>query len=280
MSWQNLVSVDWLLPLIDLQNHLYSILTRILRIVFLRFPSRCRRSPCFCSSSWPISSSHEKFWHMSETCWLMPTLANPTLAILAVRLWPIPTLAKPTLAKQIWPTLAKPTSANLNWPTWAKPTLAQIGKKKNKMKKTKHGRTNTRRVGPRRVGAPKGEGPQISRFFPFPATVSLFLCLSGCLLVEFWWCLKWWGPEMCTFGVLGLSCEAPAGRSTLWNTKIGQSRFGHSRSRPRLAKVGQNIGQSRFVHSRFGQSLPWPTCFRSQTQFWFPLHIYLAGNRL
>ena len=25
-------------------------------------------------------------------------------------------------------------------------------------------------------------------FLPFPVTVSLFLCLSGCLLVEFWWC--------------------------------------------------------------------------------------------
>ena len=28
--------------------------------------------------------------------------------------------------------------------------------------------------------------------------------------VEFWWCLKRRGPEMCAFGVLGLSCEAPA----------------------------------------------------------------------
>ena len=52
------------------------------------------------------------------------------------------------------------------------------------MKKTKHGRTNTRRVGPRRWRA------QNFAFFPFPATVSLFLCLSGCLLVEFWLCLK------------------------------------------------------------------------------------------
>ena len=36
--------------------------------------------------------------------------------------------------------------------------------------------------------------------------------------------------------------------------KIGQSRFGQSRSRPRLAKVGRKIGQSRFGQSRFGQS--------------------------
>ena len=46
-------------------------------------------------------------------------------------------------------------------------------------------------------------------FLPFPATVSLFLCLSGCLLVEFRWCLRRRSPQMCTFGVLGLSCEAP-----------------------------------------------------------------------
>ena len=94
--------------------------------------------------------------------------------------------------------------------------------------------------GPRRVGAPKGGGPQgwgarrvggpnterwgpkgwgtegwgtqnFTLFLPFPATVSLFLCLSGCLLVEFWWCLKRRGPEMCTFGVLGLSCASPGG---------------------------------------------------------------------
>ena len=59
-------------------------------------------------------------------------------------------------------------------------------------------------------GAPKGGGPKISRFFSLSATVSLFLCLSGCLLVELWWCLKRRNPQMCTVGVLGLSCEAPA----------------------------------------------------------------------
>ena len=48
-------------------------------------------------------------------------------------------------------------------------------------------------------------------FLPFPATVSLFLCLSGCLLVEFWWCFEGRNPEMCTFGVLGLSCASPGG---------------------------------------------------------------------
>ena len=40
-------------------------------------------------------------------------------------------------------------------------------------------------------------------FLPFPATVSLFLCLSGCLLVEFWWCLKRRGLKCARFGLSG-----------------------------------------------------------------------------
>ena len=50
--------------------------------------------------------------------------------------------------------------------------------------------------------------PKISRFFF--SSPALFLCLSGCLLVEFWWWLKPRDTEMCAFGVLGLLCEAPA----------------------------------------------------------------------
>ena len=43
--------------------------------------------------------------------------------------------------------------------------------------------------------------PKISFFFPSPATLSL-----GVFSYKFWWCLKRRG--MCTFRVLGLSCEA------------------------------------------------------------------------
>ena len=84
---------------------------------------------------------------------------------------------------------------------WANPFLAQIG---------------VLVVWPRRVGAPKGGprrvgGPEgFCAFFPSPAPFSLFLFVSGCLLVVFWWCLKRRGSQMSTFGVLGLSCEAPA----------------------------------------------------------------------
>ena len=57
-------------------------------------------------------------------------------------------------------------------------------------------------------GAPKGGRPKISRFFSSPATFLIFSPLSGGLLVEF--LVVFEAPQMCTFGVLGLSCETPA----------------------------------------------------------------------
>ena len=50
---------------------------------------------------------------------------------------------------------------------------------------------------------PPPDRPKCRSFFPLLPPFSFFLCLSGCLLVECWWCLKWWGPEMCTFGLSG-----------------------------------------------------------------------------
>ena len=79
-----------------------------------------------------------------------------------------------------------------------------------------------RRVGPKpqkkverrggRVGSegwsPEGwEAQNFALFFPLPSQF-LFFPLSGWLLVEFWWCFE--APQMCTFRVLGLSCETPA----------------------------------------------------------------------
>ena len=73
--------------------------------------------------------------------------------------------------------------------------------------------------------SPEGWGAQnFALFFPPPATVSLFLCLFGCLLVEFWWCLKRRGPEMCTFGVLGLSCASPGLQKHHQNSTKGPPR--------------------------------------------------------
>ena len=65
-----------------------------------------------------------------------------------------------------------------------------------------------RKSGGSKGGGSKGGGPEILRFFfPVRSQFSFFSSLSGGLLVKFWWCLKRRSPEMCTFGVLGLSCE-------------------------------------------------------------------------
>ena len=61
------------------------------------------------------------------------------------------------------------------------------------------------------MGLRRAGGPQFRVFvFPLPPQFSFFLPSLGGLLVEFWWCLKRRGPEMRTFGALGLSCETPA----------------------------------------------------------------------
>ena len=64
-------------------------------------------------------------------------------------------------------------------------------------------------------GGPEGwGGPKFRAYSSLSRPhVRSFLCLSGYLLVEFWWCLRRRSPQMCTFGVLGLSCEAPWDRS-------------------------------------------------------------------
>ena len=59
-------------------------------------------------------------------------------------------------------------------------------------------------------GGSKGGGPKISRFFPSPTT-SFTLLVSHCVFSWFFggvW--KRRGRQMCTFGVLRLSCEPPA----------------------------------------------------------------------
>ena len=58
-------------------------------------------------------------------------------------------------------------------------------------------------------GGPEGcGGPKISR-----RKSRSFLPSLGVFSVEFWWRLKRRGPQMCTFGVLWLFCEAPAPES-------------------------------------------------------------------
>ena len=91
------------------------------------------------------------------------------------------------------------------------------------------GKVGSRSLGPRSLGS-QGWGPEgwaeawgavgwgaqnFAFFFPFPPLLSFCFPSLGGPFVEFWWCLKPRGAQMCTFGVLWLSCEAPAasGRS-------------------------------------------------------------------
>ena len=183
-------------------------------------------------------------------CWslqrLRPFWANPFWAIL---IWPF--LANPFLASPFWvgrfwpnPFLANPFLANpfLAYPFWGQPFLAQIdvlvvsqSVRPRRVGAPKGGGPNPEKVGaqkegwvprgwgPRRVGGAKGGEPKILRFFsPLPAPFLLFLSLSGCLLVEFR-CLKRRSPQMCTFGVLGLSCASPGGPvKCLYLARIGR----------------------------------------------------------
>ena len=63
--------------------------------------------------------------------------------------------------------------------------------------------------GPEGVGAEGWGAQNFALFFPLPPEISFFSSLSGGFLVEFW-CLKRQDAQMCAFGVLWLSCEAPA----------------------------------------------------------------------
>ena len=53
-------------------------------------------------------------------------------------------------------------------------------------------------------------GPKFRSFFHSLATIFIISSLLGVLALNFGGVLKRRVPEMCTFGVLGLSCEAPA----------------------------------------------------------------------
>ena len=93
--------------------------------------------------------------------------------------------------KMDWPKLAWPKSVmTLTAETFlANPILAKISVfsvvsqsvRPRRMGAPKGGGQNPEKVGPRRVG-----GPKFRVFFSLLPTISLFLSLSGSLLVEFW----------------------------------------------------------------------------------------------
>ena len=98
-------------------------------------------------------------------------------------------------------------------------------------------KVGSRRVGPPRVGPRRVGGPKFRAFFfPLPPQFAFFSPSLVGPCVEFWWCLKRRGGQMCAFGVLGLSCEAPAKN---WP----KSKLAELEEKKKLAEV--EIGRSR-----------------------------------
>ena len=87
---------------------------------------------------------------------------------------------------------------------------------------------------PRRVGGLKvGGGQNFELFFPLPPQFSFFLSV---------------GPEMCTFGVLGLSCETPAVSRTFLGASLQkhhQNSTKRHRERHKKERNGVGRGEKR-----------------------------------
>ena len=64
-------------------------------------------------------------------------------------------------------------------------------------------------MGPEVMGSEGWGAQNVALFFRLPLPFSLFLSLSGGLFVVFGGVCEDRDLQMCTFGVLGLSCEAP-----------------------------------------------------------------------
>ena len=60
------------------------------------------------------------------------------------------------------------------------------------------------------AGPPPPDRPNFRSFFPSPATIFILSSSPGGRFVEFWRSLKRRDPQLCTFGVLELSCETRA----------------------------------------------------------------------
>ena len=114
-----------------------------------------------------------------------------------IRLWP--NRLWPEKFHRLWPTLI-----GRLWPTLAKPAPmggAPMG-----------GGPKPRKSGAQKGGAQKGGGPNILRFFfPFPPPFRCFCVSLGVFSWNFGGVLKRRCPELCMFGVLGLSCASPGG---------------------------------------------------------------------
>ena len=80
----------------------------------------------------------------------------------------------------------------------------------------------------RRVG-----GPEFRAFFPSPATIFIPSSLSvGVFSWNFRGVFERRDPEMCTFGVLGLTCESPGVKPDIFKITGPGSASSHARRTP------------------------------------------------
>ena len=143
---------------------------------------------------------------------------------------------------------------------------------------------HTRVDGAPKSGAPKGGGPKISRFFPSPGKLVLFFPLwgssRGILVVfsagfgDFPGVFSWnfggvferRGAQRCTFGVLGLLCEAPAAplHYTLHTTQHSLHFYTLHITHCTLHTAQQHTNTHKHTQThtntsrKFGQSRFWP----------------------
>ena len=96
--------------------------------------------------------------------------------------------------------------------------------------------------------------------FPSPATISFFFCLSGNLLVEFWWCLKRAGREMCK---IRWSCPGWFWRSVGFPLQCLQPQL--SIAKGILASVSWTINCARLTSSRNAPTRFFFFFFRDET---------------
>ena len=99
--------------------------------------------------------------------------------------------------------------------------------------------------GVQKGGAPKGGGQKFRAFFSLllPEFSVFFLSLGVRPVEFFWWCLKRWVPEMCTFGVLGLSCASPPG--------LQKHHQNSTKEAPREGEKNENCGGKREKKAKF-----------------------------
>ena len=145
---------------------------------------------------------------------------------------------------------------------------AEVGARTVKPRRVEAPKGGAPKGGPRRVEAPEGWVAQnFALFFLSPATIFVLSSLSGCLLVEFWLCLKRRGPEMCTFGLSG--CRTFQGPGASNTTKIPREDPQREKRKERNGggrgeKKREVLGPPPFGPPPFGPPLflglgPWPT---------------------